>query len=61
MRRQGKTQVVEIVTQLLVGTGAAVFVYGVWTAWHPGGFMVAGLVIAVPSIFVAYGNYRGEN
>jgi hypothetical protein len=51
----------EAVTQLLVLIGCACFVRGIWMAWKPGGWISAGVVIAVPALFVAYGNYRGKN
>ncbi len=34
--------------------GLGMFVYGAWLLCHPVGWMLAGLVIAVPSVLVAW-------
>lgn len=34
--------------------GCAVFVYGLWLAWHPLGFIVCGVVIAAVAFFAGY-------
>jgi len=34
--------------------GCAVFVYGLWLAWRPLGFIVGGIVLAAFSFFSAY-------
>ncbi len=34
--------------------GCAIFVYGLWLAWRPLGFIVGGIVLAAFSFFSAY-------
>lgn len=58
MTSQQKKKVAELVTQLVVVVGLCVFVRGVWLAWRPGGWMAAGLLIAAPALFLAYGSFR---
>lgn len=40
--------------------GCALIVRGVWLAWHPGGWILGGLCIAVPSVFIAYDAFRSR-
>jgi hypothetical protein len=41
--------------------GCAIFVYGLWLAWRPLGFIVGGLVIAAVAFFAGYQRLRSEN
>jgi hypothetical protein len=38
--------------------GLALVVRGVFLAWRPGGWILAGIFVAVPSVFVAYAAFR---
>lgn len=38
--------------------GAALIVRGTFLAWRPGGWILAGLFIAIPSVLVAYSAFR---
>jgi hypothetical protein len=39
---------------LLFLCGCGVFVYGVWLAWRPLGFIVGGIVLAAVAFFAGY-------
>jgi hypothetical protein len=44
----------ELAFDALVLTGAAIFAYGLWLAWHPLGFIVGGLMLGAAGIFFGY-------
>lgn len=43
---------------LVAAIGLAVVDRGVALAWRPGGWILGGLFIAIPSVFVAYAAFR---
>ena len=43
---------------IVVLLGLSVSVRGVWLAWRPGGWMAAGLLLAVPALCIAYDAFR---
>lgn len=38
--------------------GLALMVRGVFLAWRPGGWIIAGIFVAVPSVFLTYDAFR---
>lgn len=58
MTKQKQRSVTMSVAGVVVLIGLAVLVRGVWLAWRPGGWIVSGLLIAVPALFVAYDAVR---
>lgn len=50
----------EIAAAAVLLIGMTLFSYGVWLAWHPGGYMVSGLLIGLPAFFILYGTSRTE-
>jgi hypothetical protein len=42
----------------IASAGLAIMDRGVYLAWHPGGWILGGLFITVPSVFVAYAAFR---
>lgn len=38
--------------------GLALMVRGVFLAWRPGGWILAGIFVAVPSVFITYDAFR---
>lgn len=61
MRKEKQRNVTMLVAGLAVMAGLGVSVRGVWLAWRPGGWIAAGLLIAVPALFVAYDAFRRSN
>jgi hypothetical protein len=55
-----KDKLLKIAIDLGETTGLAVFVYGLWLAWHPLGIIIGGLILALICILVGYGRYRRE-
>lgn len=45
----------EWLTGLVLLLGAACFSFGAWLAWHPAGYMIAGLLLGVPAFLLLYG------
>lgn len=45
-------------TGLVAALGLAAFVRGAAMAWRPAGWMLGGLFVAVPAVFVAYAAFR---
>lgn len=43
---------------VVAALGLALVVRGVALTWRPGGWILAGLFIAVPAVFVAYAAFR---
>lgn len=43
---------------LVAAVGLALIVHGVALAWRPGGWMMAGVFVAVPAVLVAYSAFR---
>ena len=41
--------------------GCAIFVYGLWLAWRPLGFIVGGIVVAAVAFSVGYQREKGES
>ena len=56
--QQKQRSMTMLVAGLVVLLGLGVSVHGVWLAWRPGGWMAAGLLIAVPAFLVAYDAFR---
>ncbi|HVJ09277.1 MAG TPA: hypothetical protein VM554_12925 [Acidisarcina sp.] len=56
-------ELVKFLCDLGVIAGAGVFVYGLWLAWPPLGFVVGGLLVSAASFFLGYGatRFRGRN
>ncbi len=48
----------EALAALVLVAGLALFVRGVYLAWRPGGWMVAGLFVAAPAFFFLYLSFR---
>jgi hypothetical protein len=57
-QKQKQRSVTMLVAGLVVLAGLSVSVRGVWLAWRPGGWMAAGLLIALPALCVAYDAFR---
>lgn len=47
-----------VLASVVAVLGAAALVHGVWLAWRPAGWMLAGLLIAAPAVCVAYDAFR---
>jgi hypothetical protein len=58
MTRETSKAVGQAFAAAVLVVGVAVFVRGVWLAWRPGGWMVAGLALAAPALFWLYGEIR---
>lgn len=46
---------------LVAAAGLAAIVYGAALAWRPAGWMLGGLFVAVPAVFVAYAAVREKS
>jgi hypothetical protein len=57
-RKQRTQSIAQAVAASIVFAGLAAFTFGVWQAWRPAGWMVAGLLIALPSLFWLYNDVR---
>ncbi|MGC1784461.1 MAG: hypothetical protein WA708_18195 [Acidobacteriaceae bacterium] len=53
-----KKKIAEWMLDSLAIFGALGFVYGLWLAWHPLGFVVGGLLLAVVAFCANYGIAR---
>jgi glucose dehydrogenase len=60
MTKEAKKNVLDLATVAAVVVGLCLVVRGVWLAWRPGGWIVAGLVMAVPALLHAYASFRGK-
>jgi hypothetical protein len=58
MTKQKQRSVTMLAAGVVVLAGLGVSVRGVWLAWRPGGWMAAGLLIALPALCVAYDAFR---
>jgi hypothetical protein len=58
MSRKEPVKVPEWIAGMVVIAGMGVFVRGVWLAWRPGGWIMAGLLIAIPALFFLYDKIR---
>jgi uncharacterized membrane protein YiaA len=52
--------VAQYVFDALFFVGVAVFAYGFWLAWHPLGFIIGGLALAVFAFLTAQSRQRGN-
>jgi hypothetical protein len=43
---------------VVAALGLGAFTRGAWLAWHPLGWMMAGIFLAVPSLLAAYAAFR---
>jgi hypothetical protein len=60
MGMTGKKRVRSWIPDTCFLAGCAVFVYGVWLAWRPLGFIVGGLAVAAIAFFMGYRPAGGE-
>ena len=60
MDRHLKTRLQRLGLDLAFLAGSAVFVYGLWMAWRPLGFIVGGIVIAAVAFFAGYQRLKDE-
>lgn len=58
MRKDKQRSVTMSVAGLVAAIGCGLVLRGVALAWRPGGWMLAGLMVAVPALFVAYDAFR---
>lgn len=56
--KQKQRSVTMLVAGIVVLAGLGVSVRGIFLAWRPGGWMAAGLLIALPALCVAYDAFR---
>jgi hypothetical protein len=54
MKRSGTMSI----AGLVAAVGLGMIVRGVALAWRPGGWMLAGLLVAAPAVLVAYSAFR---
>ena len=60
MDRSVKKRFYKLAMDLTFLVGCAVFVFGLWLAWHPLGFIVGGVVVAAVAFFVGYQRLENE-
>lgn len=60
MRRSRLDEITKWSAMAVAIAGLSIFVRGVWLAWRPGGWMVAGLAIAAMAFCVAYDKLTWE-
>lgn len=56
--KQKQRNLTMLVAGVVVMIGLSVSVRGIWLAWRPGGWIAAGLLIALPALCVAYDAVR---
>lgn len=60
MTREQQRSVTMSVAGVIAAIGLAVLVRGVLLAWRPAGWMLAGALVALPALSVAYDAFRGK-
>jgi uncharacterized membrane protein YiaA len=55
-----KASLTRIACELFMVAGLFAFVYGLWLAWHPLGWMIGGLLLAACAFFVHYNALRDQ-
>jgi hypothetical protein len=60
MTKQNKENIAQAFAALIIFVGLLVFTRGVWLAWRPGGWIVAGLAITSPALFWLYSDVRSS-
>lgn len=57
-----RKQWIKLSWDIAIGVGLTVFVYGLWRAWQPLGFIVGGLTLAAVALFAGYslGEFRSR-
>ncbi|QMV19684.1 hypothetical protein GOB94_14030 [Granulicella sp. 5B5] len=58
MTKEMKKSLAQLLAMAVLAAGLVVFTRGVWLAWRPGGWMVAGLSIVLPALFWLYDDVR---
>lgn len=60
MDRHVKTRLLRLALDLTFLAGCTLFVFGVWMAWRPLGFIIGGIVIAAVAFFAGYKRLGNE-
>ncbi len=53
-----KKKILGWIADAIVIVGLLCFVYGIWLAWKPLGYMVSGVLLAAAAFFIHYGAIR---